>query len=495
MKKKKKLDIRVPIIISLVIVILLGIFVIREIANPKTVYAIDFSKMDEKEILEWAKSKNIEDKLQFEYVYDEETNKEGFLSQSLNEGESILDKIVITLSKGKDPNKEVKLPIIDKNTNLEELEKWFKDNGFNDVTYEYKIDDNYKYNEVISLNKNNSAKRNEPIVVYLGAGDQYDKVDIEVPDFKNYSKNEINAWANNNHINVSFEYDFSDSIPANELINQNPKAKSIIHPNDEVKVTISNGKGITMINLIGYSKKDAADWAYNNGLNINFNEEYSNNTPSGNVISQNPNSGKLIGLNQTITLSISLGQKNTIDVGVNYIGMNEQDFINAISNLGLKANKVGERNSSYPKGQIIQYPDSTERDFIKGDIVDYVVSLGPQETINNNPSDNKPQEKPKEEKPKEEKPKEEKPKVETADIPAVSWFQNYAGSTAQETINNLKSGILASFINVEYRTQAHEDYDVGYIIAIVDENGNALSHGQYPINKKIIIIISEGMSA
>ena len=61
-------------------------------------------------------------------------------------------------------------------------------------------------------------------------------------DMSSMSKDEINAWAEENKITIIYDEAYSDSIASGKVITTSVDANTIIHQGDTVTVTLSKGK-------------------------------------------------------------------------------------------------------------------------------------------------------------------------------------------------------------------------------------------------------------
>ncbi|WP_062325446.1 PASTA domain-containing protein [Holzapfeliella floricola] len=61
--------------------------------------------------------------------------------------------------------------------------------------------------------------------------------------------------------------------------------------------------------MSGYSEKSARDYANEVGINLTIKQDYSNNTPEGQIISQNPNAQVEVKKDDNVTVTISKGKE------------------------------------------------------------------------------------------------------------------------------------------------------------------------------------------
>ena len=69
-----------------------------------------------------------------------------------------------------------------------------------------------------------------------------DAVEVTVADFSSMTRDEIQAWFNDNKVNGKISDEYSDTIPKGNFIGQSVSANTIAHEGDVITVTYSLGK-------------------------------------------------------------------------------------------------------------------------------------------------------------------------------------------------------------------------------------------------------------
>ena len=347
--------------------------------KEKPVEAIDFKTLTEDEIKDWY-SQNFESKdgLKFEYEYNDLIEEGKIISQSVKPGENIGEskEITIVISNGHDPDKEIKLPnFVKEKYTKDKIEKFFNDNYFSDVNFEYKVSSEPK-DTVINVNVENKAKRNQLILITLSAGESDEEIEIEVPDFKDYSLKNAKAWGNSNSVTIRINYVFSNNFPEGKIISQSVKAGLTVNPGYRIDLQVSMGKGITVKDLTNETKNDAIKWIESNKLNYRLIFEFNDKIDDGKIIYTEPKAGSMIAEGEKVILHISKGKDpDLIEVKVDSKkGSSIKDFETYIKGLGLNCYKKG---SSYDDeiGENLVLSNDTGN-FRKNKSVGYTVSLG-----------------------------------------------------------------------------------------------------------------------
>lgn len=320
------------ILLTAAIVAIVFLFPAKKIEIP------DFSNKSKVDVDAWILENDltVED-VTFTYEYNETTEKDMVLSQSILAGEKLKkDEVLnIILSNGYDPTLVVTIPDF-KDMKYEEIHQWFTDNKFTDVTYEYIPDQKVKKDYFIKSNLTASeAHRNDMILISISVGTESVGVEITMPDFADYTKANIQAWGKTNNMSITFKTEASDKIAKDKVISQTPKAGETTKTGGKVTVTISTGKGTTAVKFDGKTKKDVDAWAKENGIKISYVEAYDNKIANGTVISNKPNSGT-IATGSTMTVNISIG-KPSID---NYTNKSKASFQTYIDGLNKKSANI-----------------------------------------------------------------------------------------------------------------------------------------------------------
>ena len=141
-----------------------------------------------------------------------------------------------------------------------------------------------------------------------------------MPDFSDWAKANIKAWADTNNITVTFKTESSESIASGKVIFQSVKAGETIQTGDKISITLSSGKGIVLKDFSGKKKEDVEAWAKENNAKVEYISYYADSTEKDKIISTTPKSGNITA-STTVKVYLSLGSVKTID----FIGKKEND--------------------------------------------------------------------------------------------------------------------------------------------------------------------------
>lgn len=212
--------------------------------NGSSVKVVNFVNQKKSDVEKWRKDNDIDaSQIIYKYEYSEEKDKNVVLKQSLKAGESMNkdNDLKITLSNGADPSVTFELPDFT-GKKEDEIKQWFKDKKFSNVVYKYEKNPDIEENTFISMNPaaSTTVKRSDTVTVTICA--PLEGAEVSMIDMSSMSKDEINAWAEENKITIIYDEAYSDSIASGKVITTSVDANIIIHQGDTVTVTLSKGK-------------------------------------------------------------------------------------------------------------------------------------------------------------------------------------------------------------------------------------------------------------
>jgi beta-lactam-binding protein with PASTA domain/tRNA A-37 threonylcarbamoyl transferase component Bud32 len=162
----------------------------------------------------------------------------------------------------------------------------------------------------------------------------------------------------------------NDSIAAGRVISQDPAAGDTVTAGSEVDFVVSTGKPqITLPDVVGQAKDDAADQLRSQGLRVVLSQRDSDDTKDQ-VVAMQPPAGTKVGENSKVTLFWSSGPQQVPDV----VGKTEAEAKRAIEGAGFKVSSVQTTSTTEPKGTVVQQSPDQGTPLSKGSTVTIVVS-------------------------------------------------------------------------------------------------------------------------
>jgi len=173
--------------------------------------------------------------------------------------------------------------------------------------------------------------------------------------------------------------EYSDTVPAGDVISQDPLAGVSVVIGSAVNLVISLGQQMLPVpNVVGMTQTDAEAAITGAGLTVaTITQEYSDTIPVGNVISQDPLAGVSVVIGSAVNLVISLGQQMATVPGV--VGMAQAEAEAAIAGANLTVGTITQEYSdTVPVGNVISQSPIGGTSVVINSAVDLVISLGPE---------------------------------------------------------------------------------------------------------------------
>ena len=150
---------------------------------------------------------------------------------------------------------------------------------------------------------------------------------IKISDYVGMTINEALLDLANNGINESQvkQTQQESDKEAGTILSQTPSAGSSVTPGKTmINFVVSSGPNeVSVPDFTGMSKSEVQSAAKEAGLTVNFEEDYDNQVPAGQVIRSNPSAGEKVKKNSSVTVTLSKGSNLssfTVDVVANFTG-------------------------------------------------------------------------------------------------------------------------------------------------------------------------------
>lgn len=178
----------------------------------------------------------------------------------------------------------------------------------------------------------NSVNKGNSVNLIVSSGSSM----VKVPDVVGDRYDEAAEKLENMGFDVIREDQYSNKVPPNDIISQSIAADVEVKPTQtSITLVVSKGKSarpknntVTLKDLRNYSLKSAQDYAKENNLTLQINQEYSDDVEKGLVISMDPGPNTKVDKGSTVTIKVSKGPKEEKDTTitktftVNYVGDN-----------------------------------------------------------------------------------------------------------------------------------------------------------------------------
>ncbi len=318
--------------------------------------------------------KNKLDNVTIDYEFKDDIKRDEEFEQNKSGNMKRSDELKLKFSLGKEEDLEpVKLKDL---TEMEAFDAtlWLKRNGIKyDVIYEY--NDDIKKDHVIKTDPKAGTviKQDEmKVKIYISKGKK-----IKAPDFTKMSLEEIEEWANQNHIKINYSSEYSSSVKAGKVIRASVKKGDSVDEGTTIHIITSKGP----LKMISYGDNDVdkiRTFASEYGLQFVLNEEFNDNIEKGKIISVDKKPGQTLSQTETITVVVSLGKKRNIP---NFIGMTRNEAKRACDNNGLSCT-FNYAYSTKTKDTVIYQNKTAGSEVSEGTSVILTISNGKRPTSN-----------------------------------------------------------------------------------------------------------------
>ena len=185
---------------------------------------------------------------------------------------------------------------------------------------------------VLRQDPENEARRGSAIVLTISAGPK----EVTVPDVTGHTRDEALTTLRDAGLEPTSVEDYSDEVPAGQVIATDPPADAVIHEGDAIAVTVSKGPApVEVPRLAGTARDTAIARLKALGLDpVVADQVYDDNVRAGAVVSTSPAAGTVAHHGDKIELVVSKGPK-TFDLP-DVTGKSEQDARAILTKLGLK---------------------------------------------------------------------------------------------------------------------------------------------------------------
>ena len=205
--------------------------------------------------------------------------------------------------------KETVVMIDLKGKTLSEAEKDLKELGLKVTEAGTEVSDTYEKGEIIDqdVSEGETVKTGTTIKVTVSAGTEEENAkEVDVPDVTGKTSDAAMATLEDKNLTVSREFEFSNDVPAGQVIRQDPKSGSTVKEGTKVTIYVSQGsESVKVPDVRGKSEVDAK--AALSEFAVTTTTEHSDSVDSGNVISQSIDAGQYADKGAAITIVISSG--------------------------------------------------------------------------------------------------------------------------------------------------------------------------------------------
>ena len=339
---------------------------INSVSNEKL---INLSGMKIDKVIDWSTKNNVE--LDYIYEYSDIVPVNYVISQDIDSNTPIeeVKKVKISISDGANPEKLVVIPDMSSWTD-EQVINFVEENFLRNVSVEF-VQSDEKENTVIEQSTKGTIKRSDELKITFSYGLELSYDEINLKDLVGMSKFRTMFYLKQNHINYEFDEGTSSKYDKDTVmkVSVDPGTKIKIN-SDPIKITISRGKEIKMIDVKNKTINEVTKWIVSNRLKIKIEDQYDDSIDKNHIIKADKNKDDVLVSGDTVTIYVSLGKLKMEKFD------NINDFYSWASKYDIEYVVESQFSDSVDAGQVISYSVKSGDTIKNGDIITVTVSLG-----------------------------------------------------------------------------------------------------------------------
>ena len=339
---------------------------INSVSNDKVIN-LSGKKIDK--VIDWATKNNIE--LDYIYEYSDIVPVNYVISQDIDSNTSIdkVKNIKISISDGANPDKLVVIPDMSGWTD-EQVINFVEENYLGNVSVEF-VQSDEKENTVIEQSTKGTIKRSDELKLTFSYGLELSYDEVNLKDLLGMSKFRAMFYLKQNHINYEFDEGTSSKYDKDTVMKVSVDTGTKIKINsDPIKVTISRGKEIKMIDVKNKTINEVTKWIVSNRLKVKIEDQYDDSIDKNHIIKADKNKDDILVSGDTVTIYVSLGKLKMEKFD------NINDFYSWASKYDIEYVVESQFSDSVDAGQVISYSVKSGDTIKNGDIITVTISLG-----------------------------------------------------------------------------------------------------------------------
>ncbi len=358
-------------------ILLIGYFALS-MFNPSSPISFNgvpnFTNKSVTEVMKWANKNSVT--INQEYEYSDMIPEYRIISQNIKSGTSLgnVKEITVSVSEGANPSKEIIVPSMI-GWDTERVLKFIKNNFLSNVLVEF-IQSDMAKDTVINQSASGNLKRDDEIKLTFSLGEGETLGIVNLIDFTDKSKFEVEFYMKQNQLKYKFEEEFSSKIKRGYAVKQSIAAGEKVNVNDtEIVVTISKGPEIKVPDLKKLDIASITEWAINNKVKLNFSDSYDDTIKKNGIISTSVKEGDIIEQGTVVKVVLSRGNLKMPSFE------SLEEFYEWANKYNIKYEEAHEFSDSVEAGKVISYSYKTGTVIKNGDSIKVVISDGVKRSV------------------------------------------------------------------------------------------------------------------
>ena len=336
----------------------------------KEVIVPNFIGLKYEDVLKYIENNHLSN-VKIEYVKSEK-EEDTVISQSKSGTLKRNSEIIITFAKSSDDLGDIAVIDLTNKTKLYAV-SWLEKYGFKvEIKEEHSdtIPAGYVINQ--SIKDETIDPKENTVTLTISKG----KIVI-APDLTLMSPDEINKWAVENLIKISYKEEYNDEVKLGKVISSSVNKDDLIDREKTVIITISKGK-LEMIKITNIN--EFTNWAETNNVKYGINYENSDTVKKDDIIKTSHKTGDVIKKDDTVVITISRGKVISVP---NFVGMTKANISSKCSSINLSCSfKYGGLSETVKKDIATSQSKSSGTKVSEGTGITITLSSGIQEKVN-----------------------------------------------------------------------------------------------------------------
>jgi serine/threonine-protein kinase len=269
----------------------------------------------------------------------------------------------ITVSLGADPDELITLPNFNE-MDITEVRAWRTDlrmlNVIINEEYSETVDNGsfIRQEFVDRAMTAENYRRRDGLIIVMSRGEEVVVANIPMSNFSGRLRGDVEEWARQHDIEVTFDEAISNTVPAGTVMSQSVAPRVLVARESTLLITLSLGPAVIVPDFAPMTIEEATAFP---GLSVITRRRFSDSVPFGRLISQSePPGTELIGEVSRVTVTYSLGRpflENLITQSESVLPEIFYNFTSQGVNVTYSINRV---DSWYPRGQILNMSKYSE---------------------------------------------------------------------------------------------------------------------------------------
>ena len=274
-------------------------------------------------VLDYSKINNL--KLDYDYEYSDLIKENHLITYKENN-----NKMKLSISLGPNPEKDIYLPNM-VSWQSEDVIDYLEDNKINNVNIEFVSSDKLE-NTLIEQSKKNHMKRDDELKLKFSYGNELGFDNCEIRSLIGMDLLHVVMYLEKNKLKYEIIYDYSNKFKKDIIYKQSIEPGDKVKVNDKtIKIYVSKGKKIKMIDLTNKDIYEASKWLIDNKLIVKNEYRYDSKIKKDHIIKSDKDKDDIVSSGDIITIYLSKGpikikKYKTIDEFEKWAIKNEIDY-------------------------------------------------------------------------------------------------------------------------------------------------------------------------